>query len=49
MPFLLAASEARDSFANIDVPLWAWGALLATIVAMLAVDLVAHRDRKSVV
>jgi len=43
MSFLLAASEARDSFADIDVPLWAWGALLATIVAMLAVDLVAHR------
>ena len=43
MAFLLATSEARDSFADIDVPLWAWGALLAMIVAMLAVDLVAHR------
>jgi len=26
-----------------DVPLWAWTAVLAAIVAMLAVDLVAHR------
>lgn len=26
-----------------DVPLWAWAAVLAAIVAMLAVDLVAHR------
>ena len=42
MSFLLA-TEARGSFAEIDVPLWAWGALIATIVAMLAVDLVAHR------
>ncbi|WP_395656230.1 TerC family protein [Nocardioides sp.] len=27
-----------------DVPLWAWAAVLAVIVAMLAVDLVAHRS-----
>ena len=26
-----------------DVPLWAWVAVLAAIVAMLAVDLGAHR------
>ncbi|WP_395693419.1 TerC family protein [Nocardioides sp.] len=26
-----------------DVPLWAWGAVLAVIVGMLAVDLLAHR------
>ncbi|MEZ5116460.1 MAG: TerC family protein [Candidatus Nanopelagicales bacterium] len=26
-----------------SVPLWAWGAVLAVILAMLAVDLVAHR------
>ncbi|UFN44681.1 TerC family protein [Nocardioides okcheonensis] len=26
-----------------DVPLWAWGAVLAVIVVMLAVDLLAHR------
>src|SRR4051794_37678217 len=41
--FLLAASDASASFADIDVPIWAWGALLATIVAMLAVDLILHR------
>jgi tellurite resistance protein TerC len=44
---LLAASEDRASFADIDVPLWAWGALLATIVAMLTVDLVAHRAQQA--
>ncbi len=27
-----------------DVPLWAWAAVLAVIVAMLAVDLFAHRS-----
>ena len=26
-----------------DVPLWAWGAVLAVILAMLAIDLFAHR------
>ena len=28
---------------NLDVPLWAWGAVLAVILAMLAIDLFAHR------
>jgi TerC family integral membrane protein len=28
----------------VDVPLWAWAALLAGVLAMLAVDLVMHRD-----
>lgn len=28
---------------HVSVPLWAWGAVLAVILAMLAVDLVAHR------
>jgi tellurite resistance protein TerC len=27
-----------------DVPLWAWGAVLAVILVMLAVDLLAHRQ-----
>ena len=27
-----------------DVPLWAWAAVLAVILVMLAVDLMAHRD-----
>ena len=31
-----------------EVPLWAWGAVLATIVAMLVVDLVAHRKAHAV-
>ena len=26
-----------------DVPLWAWGAVLAVILVMLAIDLLAHR------
>ena len=43
MSFLLAAAASDESFVDIDVPLWAWGALLGVIVAMLAVDLVAHR------
>ena len=43
MSFLLAASSAEESFVDIDVPLWAWGALIALIVAMLAVDLILHR------
>jgi TerC family integral membrane protein len=45
---VLAASGSSDSdsFADIDVPPWAWGALLATIVAMLAVDLALHRGDK---
>ena len=43
MSFLLAATAAEESFVDIDVPLVAWGALLALIVAMLAVDLFLHR------
>src|SRR5262245_31461523 len=42
MPLL--ASESRSSFADIDVPPWAWVALLAVIVVMLAIDLMRHRD-----
>jgi tellurite resistance protein TerC len=41
---LVAAEEARSDFADLDVPLWAWGALVAVIVVMLAIDLVRHRD-----
>ena len=26
-----------------DVPLWAWAAVLALIIVMLAIDLFAHR------
>jgi tellurite resistance protein TerC len=28
---------------NVDVPLWGWGAVLAVILVMLAIDLIAHR------
>ncbi len=40
----ISSSNGRDSFVDLDVPLWAWGALLATIALMLAVDLFRHRD-----
>ena len=35
---------ARDNFVDIDVPAWAWLALLGAIAVMLAVDLWRHRD-----
>jgi tellurite resistance protein TerC len=40
---LLAASERTD-FVSIDVPAWAWGALVGVLAVMLAVDLIRHRD-----
>ena len=46
---LLAASSsssARDSFVDLDVPPIAWAGLLATIVALLAIDLAIHRGHK---
>lgn len=36
-----AASE--KSFADLNVPMWAWGALLGVIAVMLGVDLFLHR------
>jgi tellurite resistance protein TerC len=42
-PMLIAAEEVRSDFADLDVPWWAWVALLAVIIAMLAIDLVRHR------
>ena len=41
---LLAAGDGRSAFADIDVPGWAWVALLAGLAVMLAVDLLRHRD-----
>jgi tellurite resistance protein TerC len=38
------AAVTRGTFADLDVPLSAWVALLVVITAMLAVDLVRHRD-----
>ncbi len=36
-----AADTTKDDFANFDVPIWAWGALIGAIVAMLVFDLLA--------
>ena len=41
---LVASSETSTDFVNLDIPLWGWGALLAVIALMLAVDLYRHRD-----
>jgi len=41
---LLAAGGSRRNFVDIDVPPWAWLALVAEIGLMLAIDLVRHRD-----
>jgi len=35
---------AAESFVDLDVPVWAWIFLAATIAAMLAIDLFRHRD-----
>ena len=43
---LIAAEEVRSDFAELDVPWWAWVALVAVIVAMLAIDLIRHRGDK---
>jgi tellurite resistance protein TerC len=41
---LLAAGSDRSNFVDLDVPAWAWLALGAVILAMLAIDLFRHRD-----
>ncbi len=41
---MLASSSSREKFVDLDVHAWQWGALLAVIVAMLAIDLVRHRE-----
>jgi tellurite resistance protein TerC len=41
---LASGSSAADQFADIDVPLWAWGALIGAIAVMLLFDLlIVHR------
>ena len=35
---------SRSNFVDLDVPVWAWFALLGAIAVMLAVDLWRHRD-----
>jgi tellurite resistance protein TerC len=39
---LLAASQ--EDFVSIDVPVWAWFALVAVLALMLAIDLIRHRE-----
>jgi tellurite resistance protein TerC len=41
---LLATEADRSNFVDLDVPMWAWFALLGVIMAMLAIDLFRHRD-----
>jgi tellurite resistance protein TerC len=40
---MLIAAEVRSDFAELDVPWWAWVALVAVIILMLGIDLVRHR------
>ena len=40
----MLAASASEQFVQLDVPVWAWIALLATIVTLLAIDLVRHRE-----
>ncbi len=40
---MLATQADRSDFVQLDVPPWAWVALLVTIAAMLAIDLYRHR------
>lgn len=42
-PAVIAATST-DQFVQLDVPVWAWVALLATIITLLAIDLVRHRE-----
>jgi len=41
---LLAAVSEDRNFVDLDVPFWAWIALLAVIASMLAIDLYRHRE-----
>lgn len=40
----LATISDRSHFVDIDVPVWAWFALLGVILLMLVIDLLRHRD-----
>jgi tellurite resistance protein TerC len=39
--YTAAADTTKDDFASFDVPIWAWGALIGAIAAMLVFDLLA--------
>ena len=41
---MMFASADRSQFVDLDVPVWAWVALVAVIFALLAIDLYRHRD-----
>ncbi|HQV58091.1 MAG TPA: hypothetical protein PKV27_08770, partial [Ilumatobacteraceae bacterium] len=41
---LLGKVKDDSHFVDLDVPTWAWFALLGVIVVMLAIDLFRHRD-----
>jgi len=41
---LASGSDSRDNFVDLDVPMWAWVALLAGIAVLLGADLYRHRD-----
>jgi tellurite resistance protein TerC len=41
---LFAASSDKSNFVDLDVPIWAWGALVGVLLLMLAVDLFRHRE-----
>ncbi len=43
MALLAPRATDRDQFVDLDVPLWAWLALAATIALMLGIDLFRHR------
>lgn len=44
---MFAVEADRSQFVDLDVPVWAWLALLATIAAMLAIDLYRHRHARA--
>ena len=41
---VFAAGSRSSAYVDLDVPLWGWVALLATIALMLAADLYRHRE-----
>jgi len=44
MNVVMAATESTARFASFEVPLWVWGALVGTVVALLVADLLlVHR------
>ena len=41
---LFAAGSDSSQYVDLDVPVWGWVGLLATIALMLAIDLYRHRE-----